>query len=56
MSHYGANVKVPSAGSYDLHVTVEPPTFGRHDEQNGDRYGETAEVTVEAIDVETGQD
>ncbi|WP_380678199.1 iron transporter [Salinigranum sp. GCM10025319] len=54
--HYGTNVEVPEAGRYDLHVTVDPPEFGRHDEQNGDRYGETAEVTFEAIDVETGRD
>ena len=53
--HYGANVELPSSGSYDLHVEVEPPEFGRHDEQNGDRYGSVAEVSFEGIDVETGQ-
>ena len=54
--HYGSNVEVPGDGTYDMHVTVEPPEFHRHDEQNGDRYGETVEVTFEEIDVETGQD
>jgi hypothetical protein len=54
--HYGANVEVPSAGVYDMHVTVDPPEFHRHDEQNGDRYGESVTVTFEAVDVETGQD
>lgn len=54
--HYGANVHVPDDGTYDLHVTVEPPTFHRHDEENGDRYGETVSVTFEDVDVETGQD
>lgn len=54
--HYGSNVEVPGDGTYDMHVTVEPPEFHRHDEQNGDRYGETVEVTFEDIDVETGQD
>jgi hypothetical protein len=54
--HYGSNVEVPEGGTYDLHVTVEPPEFGRHDETNGDRYGETVEVTFEGMDVEAGQD
>lgn len=54
--HYGSNLELPESGEYDLHVRVEPPEFGRHDEQNGDRYGETVEVTFEAVDVETGQD
>lgn len=53
--HYGTNIEVPGSGSYDLHVEVEPPQFHRHDEQNGDRYGETVEVTFDGIDVETGQ-
>jgi hypothetical protein len=53
--HYGANVELPGSGSYDLSVTVDPPTFHRHDEQNGDRFGERAEVTFEDVDVETGQ-
>ncbi|MDS0283350.1 iron transporter [Haloarcula onubensis] len=54
--HYGANLEVPESGTYDLHVTIEPPEFHRHDETNGDRYGETVEVTFEEIAVETGQD
>ena len=53
--HYGKNIEVPESGSYDLHVEIQPPGFHRHDEQNGDRYGETVEVTFEGIDVETGQ-
>jgi hypothetical protein len=53
--HYGANVSVPASGTYDLHVTVEPPEFHRHDERNGDRYGETETVTFENVQVETGQ-
>ena len=54
--HYGSNIEVPESGTYDLHVTIEPPEFGRHDEQNGDRYSETVTVTFKSIDVETGQD
>ena len=53
--HYGKNVEVPESGTYDLHVTVDPPAFHRHDKQNGDRYAEPVEVTFEEIDVETGQ-
>ena len=53
--HYGANVELPGSGSYDLHVTVDPPTFHRHDEKNGDRFGERAEATFEGVDIETGQ-
>jgi hypothetical protein len=44
-----------SDGTYTIAVRVEPPTFERHDGQNGDRYGESVEVTFEDVDVETGQ-
>ncbi|WP_232686857.1 iron transporter [Halobacterium zhouii] len=54
--HYGANVELPESGTYDLHVTVDPPTFHRHDEKNGDRFGERTEVTFSGVDIETGQD
>ncbi|MFC4549491.1 MULTISPECIES: iron transporter [Halorussus] len=53
--HYGRNVEVPGDGTYTLDVRVEPPTFKRHDQTNGDRYGEAVEVTFEDVDVETGQ-
>ena len=54
--HYGSNVELPGDGSYDLQVRIEPPKMHRHDEQNGDRYGEAVEVRFEDVDVETGQD
>jgi uncharacterized protein involved in high-affinity Fe2+ transport len=54
--HYGSNVELPGDGTYDVPVEVEPPTFVRHDETNGDRYGESVEVTFEGVEVETGQD
>ena len=54
--HYGRNLELPTDGTYELDVRVEPPTFKRHDETNGDRYGEAAEVTFESVDIETGQD
>lgn len=54
--HYGANLSVPGDGSYDVRVQVDPPTFERHDEANGDRYAEPVDVTFEDVDVKTGQD
>ena len=54
--HYGKNLELPGEGTYDVDVRVEPPTFQRHDEKNGDRYGETVEVTFEDVEIETGQD
>ncbi|WP_436927995.1 iron transporter [Halosimplex amylolyticum] len=53
--HYGANLRLPDDGTYTLEVRVEPPTFHRHDEENGDRYGEPVTVTFEDVDLETGK-
>ena len=53
--HYGQNLEVPGDGTYTIDVEIEPPTFMRHDEKNGDRYAETVEVTFEDVDVETGR-
>lgn len=53
--HYGRNVEVPGDGRYTLDVTVDPPEFKRHDEQNGDRYAEGVSVTFEDVDIQTGQ-
>jgi hypothetical protein len=47
---------VPGDGEYDLTIEVDPPEFMRHDEENGDRYAESVEVTFEGVEVETGQD
>jgi uncharacterized protein involved in high-affinity Fe2+ transport len=56
LHHYGTNLSVPGDGSYTVRVEVEPPTFGRHDRENGDRYAAGAEVVFENVDVETGRD
>ena len=56
LHHYGINLEVPGDGTYTVRVTVEPPTFPRHDEANGDRYAEPVDVTFEDVDVETGRD
>jgi uncharacterized protein involved in high-affinity Fe2+ transport len=53
--HYGSNLTVPGDGTYDVRVQIDPPSFGRHDEQNGDRYGDPVEVTFEDVDVKCGQ-
>ena len=44
-----------SDGPYTIAVRVEPPTFERHDEQNGDRYGESVEATFEDAGAGIGQ-
>ncbi|PSP65344.1 hypothetical protein BRC79_08790 [Halobacteriales archaeon QH_8_67_27] len=53
--HYGATLRLPTDDTYSLEVRVEPSTFRRHDEENGDRYGETVTVTFDDVDVKTGQ-
>lgn len=53
--HYGANLTLPGDGAYDIRVQIEPAAFGRHDEQNGDRYGEPVDVVFEDVDVACGQ-
>jgi hypothetical protein len=54
--HYGANIKVPGEGKYDVKVRIAPPRFARHDRTNGNRYADPVEVEFSGIDVETGQD
>ena len=56
LHHYGANLSLPGDGTYTIRVRVEPPTFDRHDETNGDRYAEAVDVEFEDVDVETGRD
>jgi len=53
--HYGENIHVPGDGTYDIEITVDPPTFRRHDEANGDRYGDSVTVLFEDVDIKTGQ-
>lgn len=53
--HYGANLTVPGDGPYALRIAVEPATFGRHDEANGDRFDERVNVSFEDVDVSCGQ-
>ena len=53
--HYGRNWQVPADGEYTLRVRVEPPTFMRHDEVNGCRFREPAEVEFTGVKVARGQ-
>lgn len=42
--HYGLNWRVPEEGDYRITVRIEPPTFGRHDHNNGKRFAQPVEV------------
>ena len=54
--HYGRNWTVPHGGDYTLRVRVEPPRFSRHDDINGCRFTEPAEVEFAPVHVSPGQD
>lgn len=54
--HYGRNWTIPGDGSYTLRVRIEPPTFMRHDEENGRRYAEEVRVEFPDVWLETGGD
>ncbi len=54
--HYGRNWTVPGDGTYTLRVRIEPPTFPRHDKENGKRYADPVEVEFTGVEVTTGQD
>ncbi len=52
--HYGANVTVPEAASYQIDVHVDPPTFHRHDKKNGRRYAEAVDVSFSGVKIDPG--
>lgn len=54
--HYGANFTVPGSGTYRLRVRFDAPDFARHDEKNGRRFLQGAEVTFVNVEVKAGQD
>ncbi len=54
--HYGGNLRLPGSGRYGLRIRVEPPTFMRHDEVNGRRFAEAAEVEFDGVEVEVDKD
>lgn len=53
--HYGRNWRVPGDGKYTLHVKFDPPTYHRHDKDNGKRFAKGAEVTFRGVEVKTGK-
>lgn len=50
--HYGRNWTIPGSGRYTLRVRIEPPTFMRHDRENGQRFGEEVRVVFEDVELE----
>ena len=52
--HYGRNWTIPGDGTYSLRVRIEPPSFMRHDEENGKRYADPVEVEFPDVELETG--
>lgn len=49
--HYGQNVAVPVLRDAKVTVRFPPPTFPRHDEVNGRRFMEPAEVRFGPVDL-----
>ncbi len=54
MYHYGSNWNVPGDGRYTLRVHVEPPGFARHDDINGRRFCDSADVEFRDVAVQAG--
>jgi hypothetical protein len=54
LHHYGRNWRVAGPGEYEVHVHIDPPTFGRHDRMNGRRYAKARDATFR-IHVEPGR-
>lgn len=50
--HYGSDVSVPKGGRHDFHVSIEAPTFARHDRRSGQRYARGVEVTFERVHID----
>jgi hypothetical protein len=55
MFHYGFSVHVPADDDYTMAVSIEAPTFGRHDKTNGERYASGVTVTFDSIRIERGR-
>lgn len=54
--HYGRNLELPGDGTYDIEIELDPPTFPRHDEANGDRFTDPIEVHFQNVAIETGRE
>ena len=53
--HYGAFFQIPKEGKYRVEVQIAAPTFHRHDEIKGKRYGRDVKVDIE-IEMEKGRE
>jgi hypothetical protein len=51
--HYGLNWVLPADGDYKIHVKIDAPEFGRHDQVNGQRYVDPVELDV-TLPITTG--
>ncbi len=50
--HYGRNWTVPASGTYRVRVRIEPPSFARHDHENGQRFADPVEVDFDAVEIQ----
>lgn len=53
--HYGANIHIPENGEYTVQVMIDPPLFGRHDENKGKRYDKNVCVEFNNIHLAGGR-
>jgi hypothetical protein len=53
--HYGWNWTLPGDGVYMIKVHIDPPSFPRHDKENGLRYIQPVDVTFAKIKIKTKQ-
>ncbi len=53
--HYGANFHIPKAGKYKVKVNIPAPTFPRHDELKGKRYGKDVEIEMPPLKLSAGR-
>ena len=53
--HYGRNWTLPRDGQYTLRIHIDPPTFSRHDKENGNRFAQPVEVEFQHVTIKTGQ-
>lgn len=54
MYHYARNWNLPEDGAYTLRVHVDPPTFMRHDEINGLRFTDPADLEFTGVRIARG--
>jgi hypothetical protein len=55
LHHYGRNWELPGDGRYTIRVHIAPPTFARHDRENGRRFVEAVDVEFSNLQIQTGR-